>query len=67
MDFDPMFKLCSKIMHRTALSMASKTMTDSLNEAVPLLARSAPSDFLPIYVERSLTRFRHSRKRHTVR
>jgi len=48
-DFDPMFKLCSKIMHRTALSIASTIMPGSLDEAVPFLTSRAASDFLSIY------------------
>lgn len=48
-DFDPMFKICSKIMHRTALSIASSTMRGSLDEAIPFLSSAAACDLLSIY------------------
>ncbi len=48
-DFDPMFKICSKIMHRTVLSIASTTIRGSLDEAIPFLSSSAACDLLSIY------------------
>ena len=48
-DFDPMFKICSKIMHRTALSIASSTIRGSLDEAIPFLSNSSACDLLSIY------------------
>jgi hypothetical protein len=36
--FDPMFKICSKIIHRTALSIASSTTRGSLDAAIQLLS-----------------------------
>ena len=48
-DFDPMFKICSKIMHRTALSIASSTVRGSLDPVIPLLSSSGASDLLSIY------------------
>jgi hypothetical protein len=48
-DFNPMFKVCSKIMHRTALSIASSTMPASLDEVNPFLRNRSASDLLMIY------------------
>ncbi len=48
-DFNPMFKICSKIMHRTALSIASTTMHGSLDAAIPFLCNRGASDLLSIY------------------
>jgi len=48
-DFDPMFKICSKLMHRTALSIASTTVQGSLSEIIPFLESSAVTDLLSIY------------------
>jgi hypothetical protein len=48
-DFDPMFKICSKIMHRTVLSIASSVTPESLDEAIPLLSHSSACDLLSIY------------------
>jgi hypothetical protein len=48
-DFDPLFKICSKLMHRTALSIASATFQGSLDAIVPFLEYSAASDLLSIY------------------
>jgi hypothetical protein len=47
--FDPMFRICSKIMHRTAFSIASSIDRGSLDEVMPLLANSAASDLLSIH------------------
>jgi hypothetical protein len=47
-DFDPMFKICSKIMHRTVLSIASSTTEGALDEVVPLLFNSGSFDLLGI-------------------
>jgi hypothetical protein len=46
--FKPMFKVCSKIMHRTALSIASSVSGGSLNAILPLLRDSAASELLSI-------------------
>jgi hypothetical protein len=48
-EFDPMFKVCSKIMHRTALSIAASTTKGSLDEVIPLLASTGTVEFLAIY------------------
>jgi len=48
-DFDPMFKICSKIMHRTALSIASSTIRGSLDEVVRFLSGSSACDLLSIH------------------
>ena len=44
-----MFKICSKIMHRTALSIASSRICGSLDEMIPFLSSSASCDLLSIY------------------
>ena len=41
--------ICSKLLHRTALSIASATRHDSLTELGPLLSTSNFSDVLLIY------------------
>jgi hypothetical protein len=48
-DFDPMFKICSKIMHRTALSIASRNIRGSLDAAIPLLSYRSASDLVSIW------------------
>ncbi len=48
-DFDPMFRICSKLMHRSVLSIASSNTPGSLNEAIPFLFHSSVSDLLLIY------------------
>ena len=48
-DFDPMFKICSKIMHRTCLSIASSTIRGGLDAIIPFLSNSAVCDLLSIY------------------
>jgi hypothetical protein len=48
-DFDPMFKICSKIMHRTVLSIASTVTKGSIDEVIPLLSSSSENDLLTIY------------------
>jgi hypothetical protein len=48
-DFDPMFKICSKIMHRTAMSIASTVTQASLDAVIPLLSNSGSNDLLTIY------------------
>jgi len=47
-DFEPMFKICSKLMHRTALSIASTNQHGSLDEIAPSLLSSAFSDVIAI-------------------
>jgi hypothetical protein len=49
-DFDPLFKICSKLMHRTSLSIASSTTAGGLDEAALLLRESARSSVLAIYL-----------------
>jgi hypothetical protein len=48
-EFDPMFKICSKIMHRTVLSIASSTIRGSLDAAIPFLTSSSTTDLVTIY------------------
>ena len=48
-NFDPKFKICSKIMHRTVLSIASSTIPGSLDEASRFLSLSADGELLSIY------------------
>jgi hypothetical protein len=48
-EFDPMFKVCSKIMHRTALSIAASTTRGALDEIIPLLASTAAGELLSIH------------------
>lgn len=48
-EFDPMFKVCSKIMHRTVLSIASSITKGSLDAVVPILSDSSACDLLSIY------------------
>jgi len=48
-DFDPKFKICSKLMHRTVLSIASSTIPGSLDEASRFLSLSADGELLSIY------------------
>jgi hypothetical protein len=40
-EFQPMFKVCSKIMHRTAFSIASSVMKGSLDATLPWLESTA--------------------------
>ncbi len=47
-DLDPMFKICSKLMHRTALSIASTNLKGSLDEINSSLLTSALSDVIAI-------------------
>jgi len=48
-EFDPMFKICSKIMHRTVLSIASTITRGSINAVIPVLSYSSANDLLAIY------------------
>jgi hypothetical protein len=48
-DFIPMNKICSKIMHRTVLSIASSTVHKGLDATIPFLSTSADNDFLAVY------------------
>ena len=48
-DFDPMFKICSKIMHRTVFSIASSITPGSLDATIPFLSSSSVCDLLSIY------------------
>jgi hypothetical protein len=47
-DFGPMFKICSKLMHRTALSIASTNQAGSLDAMIPFLDASAFTDLAVI-------------------
>jgi len=47
--FDPMFKICSKIMHRTVFSIASTITPGSLDAVIPLLSSSSACDLLSIH------------------
>jgi hypothetical protein len=48
-ELDAINTICSKLLHRTALSIASATRDDSLAELGPLLSTSSFSDVLLIY------------------
>lgn len=48
-EFAPMFKVCSKIMHRTALSIASSVVLGGLDEVIPLLSNTAACELLEIH------------------
>ena len=48
-NFDPIFKICSKILHRTAMSIASSTMRNGLEGVIPFLSNSSVNDLLSIY------------------
>ena len=48
-DFGPLNKICSKITHRTAFSIASSTVQGSLDEVIPFLSNVADSEILSIY------------------
>jgi hypothetical protein len=47
-EFDPVFRICSKLLHRTALSISSENALDSLEEIVPILRSAALTDLLDI-------------------
>jgi hypothetical protein len=47
--FDPMFKICSKIMHRTCFSIASSMIQGSLDAMISFLADSGVCEMLSIY------------------
>jgi len=47
--FRPLFKICSKVMHRTALSIASTNAEGGLDEILPFLFSSAVGDLSEIY------------------
>jgi hypothetical protein len=48
-EFAPMLKVCSKIMHRTALSIASSVVLGGLDEVIPLLSNTAACELLEIH------------------
>jgi hypothetical protein len=48
-EFQPMFRVCSKIMHSTALSIASSAMRGSLDAVIPLLESTAACELLSIH------------------
>ena len=47
-EFDPMFGICSKLMHRTALSISAENMIGGLDAAIPILMDSALGDLVLI-------------------
>ena len=47
--YAPMFKICSKLVHPTAFSIASTTIQGSLDEVIPLLDSSATCYLLSIF------------------
>jgi hypothetical protein len=47
--FSPMNKVCSKLMHRTALSIASTNSKDGVSALIPFLHDSATSDLISIH------------------
>jgi hypothetical protein len=47
-EFSPLFKVCSKIMHKTALSIAASVMRGSLDEVTALLSNAAACDLMTI-------------------
>ena len=48
-DFDPMFKICSKILHRTVLSIASTVTQGSLDAVIPVLSNQSANELLMIH------------------
>lgn len=46
--FNPIFKLCSKIMHRTTISIASTAGTSGLDHMLPFLSESADREIFYI-------------------
>jgi hypothetical protein len=48
--FHPVSKICSKLLHRTAMSIASSTVVDGLEGVIPFLSESAVNELLAIYV-----------------
>ena len=48
-EFDPAFKVSSKLVHRTALSIASSNIKGSLDELQPFISKQAAYDLLEIY------------------
>lgn len=46
--FNPMFKICSKLMHRTTLSIAAENTSRGLDAVVPILKDSAFADLVTI-------------------
>ena len=47
-EFNPMFKICSKLMHRTTLSIAAENSIGGLDAVVPILKDSAFMDLVTI-------------------
>lgn len=47
--FKPRFKIHSKIVHPTALSIAATTMPNSLDPLMPLIYSEASADLLAIF------------------
>ncbi len=48
-EFDPVFKVASKLVHRTALSIAATNISGALDELRPFIAKAAAYDMLEIY------------------
>jgi hypothetical protein len=47
-EFNPLFKICSKLMHRTALSIAAENTRGGLDAIIPILKDSAFVDLASI-------------------
>src|SRR5262249_22657824 len=48
-EVDPVFKVSSKLVHRTALSIASSNIKGSLDELRPFISKQAGYDLLEIF------------------
>ena len=48
-EFDPMFRVCSKIMHRTMMSIASSITPGSLDATISFLTTASENSLLEIY------------------
>jgi hypothetical protein len=47
-EFNPMFKICSKLMHRTTLSISAENTRGGLDAIIPILKDSAFVDLVSI-------------------
>jgi hypothetical protein len=47
-EFNPMFKICSKLMHRTALSISAENTIGGLDAVIPILKAAALGDLVLI-------------------
>ena len=50
-EFSPLFKVCSKIMHKTSFSIAASVIRGSLDEVTALLSNAAACDLMTIIDE----------------